>query len=181
MKDPAQLPWKDLGVDVVFESTGIFTRPRRRGEASRRRREEGHHHRAREEAGHHSRAGCERRQVRPGHAPHHLERVVHDQLPGAAREGDSPVLWHPQGVDDDDSLVHERPAAARPAAQGSAPGARGRALDDSDDDGRGFGGRRSAAGAQGQARRLLDARPDAERLGRRPQRPRRTGRRPATR
>ena len=25
LKDPAQLPWKDLGVDVVFESTGIFT------------------------------------------------------------------------------------------------------------------------------------------------------------
>jgi len=25
MKDPAQLPWKDLGVDVVFESTGLFT------------------------------------------------------------------------------------------------------------------------------------------------------------
>src|SRR5687768_6047030 len=22
MRDPAQLPWKDLGVDVVFESTG---------------------------------------------------------------------------------------------------------------------------------------------------------------
>jgi glyceraldehyde 3-phosphate dehydrogenase (phosphorylating) len=26
IKDPAQLPWKDLGVDVVFESTGIFTK-----------------------------------------------------------------------------------------------------------------------------------------------------------
>ncbi len=25
VKDPAQLPWKDFGVDVVFESTGIFT------------------------------------------------------------------------------------------------------------------------------------------------------------
>ncbi len=25
MKDPGQLPWKSLGVDVVFESTGIFT------------------------------------------------------------------------------------------------------------------------------------------------------------
>src|SRR4026209_1882189 len=25
VKDPAQLPWKDLGVDVVVESTGIFT------------------------------------------------------------------------------------------------------------------------------------------------------------
>jgi glyceraldehyde 3-phosphate dehydrogenase len=24
VKDPAQLPWKDLGVDIVFESTGIF-------------------------------------------------------------------------------------------------------------------------------------------------------------
>jgi len=26
VKDPAQLPWKDLGVDVVVESTGIFTK-----------------------------------------------------------------------------------------------------------------------------------------------------------
>ena len=25
IKDPAELPWKDLGVDIVFESTGIFT------------------------------------------------------------------------------------------------------------------------------------------------------------
>jgi glyceraldehyde 3-phosphate dehydrogenase len=25
IKDPAQLPWKDLGVDLVFESTGLFT------------------------------------------------------------------------------------------------------------------------------------------------------------
>jgi glyceraldehyde 3-phosphate dehydrogenase (phosphorylating) len=26
MRDPTQLPWKDLGVDVVFESTGLFTK-----------------------------------------------------------------------------------------------------------------------------------------------------------
>jgi glyceraldehyde 3-phosphate dehydrogenase len=26
VKDPAELPWKDLGVDVVFESTGKFTK-----------------------------------------------------------------------------------------------------------------------------------------------------------
>ena len=26
IKDPAQLPWKDLGVDIVFESTGKFTK-----------------------------------------------------------------------------------------------------------------------------------------------------------
>ncbi|HET7088206.1 MAG TPA: glyceraldehyde 3-phosphate dehydrogenase NAD-binding domain-containing protein, partial [Anaerolineae bacterium] len=24
-KDPARLPWKDLGVDIVVESTGVFT------------------------------------------------------------------------------------------------------------------------------------------------------------
>src|SRR3990172_3700343 len=26
MRDPAQLPWKDLGVDILFESTGLFTK-----------------------------------------------------------------------------------------------------------------------------------------------------------
>ena len=26
-KDPSKLPWKDLGVDVVIESTGFFTKP----------------------------------------------------------------------------------------------------------------------------------------------------------
>ena len=25
-KDPARLPWRDLGVDIVFECTGVFTR-----------------------------------------------------------------------------------------------------------------------------------------------------------
>src|SRR5438132_11935737 len=25
LRDPGQLPWRDLGVDVVFESTGLFT------------------------------------------------------------------------------------------------------------------------------------------------------------
>ena len=32
VKNPAELPWKDLGVDIVFESTGLFTdreKPRR--------------------------------------------------------------------------------------------------------------------------------------------------------
>src|SRR3954464_9727007 len=25
VRDPAQLPWKDLGVEIVFEPTGLFT------------------------------------------------------------------------------------------------------------------------------------------------------------
>ena len=36
-RDPAELPWGDLGVDVVIESTGFFTEPRRRRQAPRRR------------------------------------------------------------------------------------------------------------------------------------------------
>jgi glyceraldehyde 3-phosphate dehydrogenase len=32
LRDPAQLPWKDLGVDIVFESTGLFTQ---RGDAAK--------------------------------------------------------------------------------------------------------------------------------------------------
>ena len=40
-KDPAKLPWKDLGVDVVLESTGRFTDREQRREAPDRRRQEG--------------------------------------------------------------------------------------------------------------------------------------------
>ena len=86
-RDPGALPWKDLGVEIVFESTGLFT--------------------DRDDAAKHLAAGAkkviisapakkpdvtfvhgrQRRQVRPGEAPHHLERVVHDELPGAGGEG----------------------------------------------------------------------------------------------
>ena len=38
VKDPAQLPWKDLGVDVVFECTGIFTSAPPTGTRAIRRR-----------------------------------------------------------------------------------------------------------------------------------------------
>src|SRR5581483_9789301 len=104
---------------------------------------------------------------RSGEAPGHLERVLHDELPRADRESAARVVRHQERMDDDDPFLHERPAAPRPAAQGPAPRARGRAVDDSDDDGRGLGGGRSAAGAEGPPRRLRDARADAERVGRR--------------
>ena len=29
VKDPAQLPWKDLGVEIVLECTGLFTNSRK--------------------------------------------------------------------------------------------------------------------------------------------------------
>ena len=46
-RDPAALPWSELGVDVVIESTGLLHRPRRRRQAPRRGREEGDHFGAR--------------------------------------------------------------------------------------------------------------------------------------
>ena len=87
-RDPAALPWGDLGVDVVIESTGFFT--------------------DRDDAAKHLEAGAKkviisapghgagrdrrarrqlRRRLRPDDAPHHLQRLLHDQLPGAGRQG----------------------------------------------------------------------------------------------
>ena len=45
---PAALPWGDLGVDVVVESTGIFTDAAKAKGHLRGRRQEGHHLRARQ-------------------------------------------------------------------------------------------------------------------------------------
>ena len=87
VKDPSQLPWKELGVDIVFESTGRFTD-----------RDAAAKHLA---AGAkkviitapakgpdvHARHGRQRRQIRSGEAPHHLECLVHDELPRARRQG----------------------------------------------------------------------------------------------
>ena len=86
-RDPAQIPWKDLGVDVVFEGTGLFTK--------------------KEDAAKHIAAGAKRviitapatgpdatlrdgrqpRELRSGEAHRHLERLVHDQLSRPVRQG----------------------------------------------------------------------------------------------
>ena len=86
-RDPAQLPWGTLGVDVVLECTGFFTTKEKASRAPEGRREEGHHLRARRQG--RRRDGRLRRQPRhaEGRAHRHLERLVHDQLPRAAGEG----------------------------------------------------------------------------------------------
>ena len=59
-REPSKLPWRDLGVDIVIESTGRFTTgPAARG-APRGGREEGHHLRAGQGRGHHDRDGGQR-------------------------------------------------------------------------------------------------------------------------
>ena len=80
-RDPAALPWGDVGADVVIESTGLFTK---RDDAAKHLdagREEGDHLRAGHRARRDARAGRQRRRLRPGQPPRHLQRVVHHQLP----------------------------------------------------------------------------------------------------
>ncbi len=64
VRDPATLPWKDLGVDVVIESTGIFTKREARGQAPGGRGEEGDHLGAGDGSGPHAGDGGQRRRVR---------------------------------------------------------------------------------------------------------------------
>ena len=106
-RDPAQLPWKDLGVDVVFESTGLFTDRDAAAKHITRRRQARRDHGPREGTRHHGRHGRESREVRSGQAPDHLERVVHDELSRAGRKGAAREVRHPEGLDDDGARVHE--------------------------------------------------------------------------
>ncbi len=82
----------------------------RREQAPSRRREEGDHLGAREGARRHAVHGHQPRGLQAGRAPHHLERVVHDELPRAGREGPARAVRDHHRHHDDDPLVHERPA-----------------------------------------------------------------------
>ena len=182
-KDPSKLPWKDLGIDIVMECTGIFTDKEKAQVHLDCRRQA----RARlgplEGRRPHGRL---RRQPREadGRPQGRVERLVHDQLPRPRRQGAERPRRHPVGLHDDHPLLHQRPAHPRSGAQGHAPRARRRTVDDPDLDRRRGGRRPRAAGAERQARRHVHPRADAERLRHRPEvhsRPRDDGRRRSTR
>ena len=101
---------------------GVLHQARGCAEAPRRRCEEGRDLGARHRPRPHARAGRERRPVRRRHAPHRLERVVHDELRRADGQGAPRLLHGRAGLHDDDPRVHERPAHPRPAARGHPPG-----------------------------------------------------------
>ena len=168
-RDPAKLPWKELGADVVVESTGFFT--------------------DRDAASKHLEAGarkviisapakgpdvtvCSRRELRRGLRPrfasHHLERLLHDQLPRAARQRPARRNRDTARVDDDHSCLHRRPASPRRAAQRPAARAGGGDQPRSDVDRGGQGDRPGRARARRQAERRRGARADRDRFGGRP-------------
>ena len=82
-RNPAELPWGELKVDVVLECTGFFDQGKGR-RAHQGRRQEGHH------LGPGGKGRRRHRRLRrqprraEGHRHRHLERVVHHQLPGPA-------------------------------------------------------------------------------------------------
>ena len=162
MKDPKELPWKDLDVEVVIESTGRFT--------------------DREGAGKHLSAGAKQVIISaPAKDPdvtivlgvnedmfdpkaHHIvsQRLLHDQLPGARRQSAARDVRHQARRHDHDPLLYQRSTTARPSAQGSAAGAGGRHVHDSDEHRRGQGVASRAAAVERQDGRARDSRADPE-------------------
>ena len=165
---PRSCGWGDLGVDVVLESTGFFTKREDAAKHLDARRQEGHHLRAGQGRGHHGRPRRQRRPVRQGQARRHLQRVLHDELPGAVREGHPRGRRHRARPDDDDPRVHGRPEPPGRPAQRPAPRPRRRGEPRADVDRRRQGRRPRAAGAQRQAARLRGPRPRPDRLDGRP-------------
>ena len=180
-RDPSALKWGDIGADVVVESTGFFT------DATK--------------AHAHIDAGAKKviisapasnedftvvmgvnhEDYDPAVAPRHLQRVVHDQLPGADGQGPQRRVRHRQGPDDHHPRLHGRPEPPGQHPQGPAPRPRRRPQHRAHLDRRREGDRPGAARAQGQARRLRAARPGAHRA-RPPTSPSRpAARRPSTR
>ena len=64
IKEPEKLPWKELGVDLVLESTGRFTDREAAAKHLQRRRQEGGDLGAGQGRGHHDRDGREPQEVR---------------------------------------------------------------------------------------------------------------------
>ncbi len=162
-RDPAALPWGDLGVDIVLESTGIFTDAAQGEGPHRGRREEGRHQRPGIARGHHHRPWRQRGPLRPDRpttssamrvarriASHRPPRCVHDLVTIETRP------------DEHDPQLHQRPAAPRRRAQGPAPRPERRPEHHPDDDRGGPGAGARHPRPQGQVRRVQPPRPDPD-------------------
>ena len=165
-KDPSKLPWKDLGVDVVLESTGRFTD---RDQAAQHlaggakkviisapaKKEDitlvyGVNHQAYDPAKHHiiSNASCTTNCLVP---------VV---------QGHPRSVRFRERLHDHGAFLHQRPADPRSPAQGSPPGPRRGAVDHPDHHRGRQGDVAGDSRGQGQDRRRVASGPHARRVGR---------------
>ena len=113
-KDPANLPWKALKCQVALESTGFFT-----NKAALQKHIDAGAERvilsapAKDKLDATIVLGVNDQTLKP-ERPDHLQRVVHDQLPGPDGQGAPRGVRHREGPDDDHPRLHQRPARGRP-------------------------------------------------------------------
>ena len=79
-KDAKDLPWKEVGVDVVLECTGFLLLQSEEPGAHRRRREESRYLRSRGQRPADHRVQRQRKDAQT-HRHHHFGGFLHDQLP----------------------------------------------------------------------------------------------------
>ena len=112
-RNPAELPWGDLGVDVVVESTGIFTSSATRPRPPRGGRPAGHRVRAVRRRRRHVRVRRQPQRLRPQEAQGDLQRQLHDELLRADGQGARRRVRRRAGPDD-------RPSTPTPATRCSS-------------------------------------------------------------
>ena len=112
-RNPADLPWKELGVDIVLECTGLFrTKDKASAHLDRRREESRRLGPGRDQ----HRRNCRlwRQPPYPGRLPpRHFQRLLHHQLPGAGGQGAARGGGHRAGPDDHHPRLHQRPGPLR--------------------------------------------------------------------
>ena len=180
-RNPADLPWKELDVDVVVESTGLFTRARQGRRPPRRRRAARGRLGAIRRRRRHVRDGCQPSGLRPEVAGGRVLRQLHHQLLRADGQGARRRVRHRAGPDDHHPRLHRRPDARRRAAQGPATGPRRGDQHHPDEHGCRPVNVARPRGHEGQARRHVDAGARVDRLGHRLQRHPRPARPPSPR
>ena len=144
-RDPSKLPWKELGVDIALECTGIFSAKAKAVRASDRRRQARAGFGALRRRRRDHRLRRQSRQADQGSSGR-LQRLLHHQLPGAGRQGAERHRRHRDRLHDHDPRLYRRPADARHPAQRSLSRPRGGDVDDPDLDRCGQGDRPGAAG-----------------------------------
>ena len=123
---PSASPRRCLGATSASTSSSNPRASSRIAKAPRStggRREEGRHLGAGDRSRPHGRPRRQRRRLRPGSAPHRLQRLVHDELGRADGEDPARRVRDRVWVHDDDPRVHDRAAAPgsdRADAQGQA-------------------------------------------------------------
>ena len=121
-RDPKNLPWGELGVDVVIESTGLLHQARHGRLPPRGRRTAGDRVGAVRRRRRHVRLRRQPQGLRLRHPEGDLQRQLHDQLLRAGGQGARRRLRRRAGPDADRARLHRRPAARRRARTRTSAG-----------------------------------------------------------